>query len=60
MKPFTKIAVLIFVMICAVHIIRLLFGWEARIGGFDIPQWISVVGLLLAGLMAIMLWKENK
>ena len=60
MKPFTSIAALIFAVIGIVHILRLILGWEVRISSFEIPQWISILGALIAGLMAIMLWKENK
>jgi len=60
LKPFTSIAALIFAVICVVHILRLIFDWEVRIGSTSIPQWISIAGALFAGLMAIMLWKENK
>lgn len=60
MKPFTTIAIIVFAVLCVAHILRLIFGWEARINGMDIPQWISIVGALFAGVMAIMLWKERK
>ena len=60
MKPFTIIAVIVFVVICLGHIIRLIWDVQARIGSHDIPQWASIVGALFAGLMAVMLWKERK
>lgn len=60
MKPFTTIAVVIFVVLCVAHILRLILDVAVRIGTHDIPQWISIIGVLFAGLMAIMLWKERK
>jgi len=60
MKPFTSIAVFIFAVICVVHVLRLLLGWEVRISSLEIPQWISILGAFFAGLLAIMLWKENR
>ena len=60
MKPFTTIAVIVFILLCLAHVLRLIFGMEVRIGSYDIPQWISIVGILFAGLMAIMVWKESK
>lgn len=60
MKPFTTIAVIVFVVLCVGHIVRLVLDVAARVGSYDIPQWVSIIGALFAGLMAIMLWKENK
>lgn len=60
MKPFTTIAVIVFAIICVFHIVRLIFGWEATINHMVIPMWISIVGALISGLLAVMLWKENK
>jgi hypothetical protein len=60
MKPFTTIAVIVFAIICVFHILRLFLGWEAVINHMVIPMWISIVGALVTGLIAIMLWKESK
>ena len=60
MKPFTKIAMMVFGVICAFHILRLIMGWEADLDRMPIPMWISGVGALVSGLLAVMLWKENK
>ena len=60
MKPFTTIAVIVFALICLVHIIRLIMGWEVRVNNIDIPSWVSIVGALISGLLPVMLWKENK
>jgi len=29
--------------------LRLLFGWEAVIGGWQVPFWVSWVGIAVAG-----------
>lgn len=60
MKPFTTIAMILSAVICLGHIIRLFLDVAVRIGSHDIPQWVSIVGALFAGLMAVMLWKERK
>ena len=60
MKPFTTIACIVFAIICLVHIIRVIMGWDVKVNNIDIPLWVSIVGALLSGLLAVMLWKENK
>ena len=60
MKPFTTIAVIIFAVICLAHILRMILDISVRVGNHDIPPWVSIVGALFAGVMAIMLWKERK
>jgi len=60
MKPFTTIAVIFFAVICIVHVLRLIFGWEANINGMTIPMWISILGALVSAVLAVMVWKEKK
>lgn len=59
-KPFTTIAVIAFSVICLVHILRIIFGWEIAIDRMVIPIWASGVGALLSGLLAVMVWKESR
>ena len=58
MKPFTTIAMVIFLLVAVLHVLRLLLGWEAVINGMVIPMWASVLGVFIAGGMAVMLWRE--
>ena len=60
MKPFTTIAVIIFTLIAIVHLIRLFVGWEVTVVGFVIPVWWSALGLVIAGGLALMVWREAK
>ena len=59
-KPFTTIAAVIFALIALVHAYRLVRGFEVVVDGTALPQWVSVVGVLLAALMALMLWRESR
>ena len=60
MKPFTTIAIVIFTLIALLHILRLFFGWEVIVNQIVIPIWASVLGLIIAGGLAIMLWLESR
>jgi len=59
-KPFTTIAVLVFAIICLAHLLRVVFAWEAEVDHIVIPVWLSAIGALFSGMLAVMLWKENK
>ena len=59
-KPFTTIAAVIFAAIALVHAYRLVRGFEVVVDGTALPQWVSVAGVLLAALMALMLWRESR
>jgi hypothetical protein len=60
MKPFTTIAIVVFALICVMHILRVFLGWEAEINHTVIPIWVSIAGALGSGVLAVMLWKESK
>ena len=59
-KPFTTIAVGVFVLIALLHIFRLTFGWEVTFQGGAVPMWVSGLGVVVAGGLAIMLWRESR
>ena len=60
MKPFTTIAVAVFTLIAVVHLLRLFTGWEVSVNGFIVPVWFSVPGLIIAGGLAAMIWREAR
>lgn len=60
MKPFTKIAIAVFSLVAVLHLLRLIFGWEVIISGIVVPLWISVAGFVIAGGLAVLLWREMK
>ena len=59
-KPFTLLAVLIFALIAFLHLLRLIFGWDATFNGAVVPHWLSGVGLVVAAGLAVMLWRESR
>ena len=58
MKPFTTIAVAFLTLIALVHLLRLFAGREVVVSGFVIPVWWSAIGLVIAGGLALMVWRE--
>ena len=35
-----------------VHLLRIVLGWEAAIGGWNVPMWASWLGLIVGGVLA--------
>ena len=58
MKPFTKVAMAVFVVIGLFHIARLVYSWQAMIGTVQIPLWLSAVGAAVTLTLAWGLKKE--
>jgi hypothetical protein len=59
-KPFTRIAAVVFAIVAVAHLLRLIFQFPLVIGGFLVPLWINVIALIIAGLLAVMLWRESQ
>lgn len=60
MKPFATLAAALFGIIALAHLYRLVRGCEVIVSGTVIPQWVSVVGLAIAVIMSVMLWREAR
>jgi hypothetical protein len=60
MKTGSLLAVIVFVLVAVAHLLRVVSGTEVVVGGVDIPQWVSVLGVIVPGLIAWLLWKESK
>ena len=51
-KHYVRIAGVIFGLVAILHVLRLLLGWTAVIGGYTFPMWFSWVGAFVAGFLA--------
>lgn len=60
MKPFTMLAVAFLAMIALAQLTRFLLGWEVTIGGFVVPVWLSGIAFVIAGGIAVLLWRESR
>ncbi len=60
MKPFTTLAIAVFTIVAFLHVLRILMGWEVTIQGAEVPMWASYLGLLIAGGLAFLLWRESR
>lgn len=60
MKPFTTIAIVFLGLLSALQLVRFLQGWDVIVNGIAIPTWASGVACLIAGGLAVMLWRESR
>jgi len=59
MKPALLLAAFIFSLVAIAHLLRLIFQVEVLVGGAAIPMWVSIVGTVVPGALAIALWREG-
>ena len=60
MKPFTLLAIVLLSLIAIMQLARFILGWEVSVNGVAIPAWASAVAFLVAGGLALMLWRESR
>lgn len=56
MKLGTTIAIVIFVLVAALHLYRVITGMPVLLGEWAAPMWISYLGTAVPLLVAYLLW----
>lgn len=59
-KDYIQVTGLIFGVIAVLHVLRLILGWDANIGGYTVPIWVSFVAALIALYLAYSSQKLKK
>jgi len=60
MKTGSKLAILLLTIVAIAHLLRLISGTDMTVGEWNVPQWVSVLGVIGPGVIAGLLWKESK
>lgn len=60
MKTGSMLAMLLFILVAIAHLLRLVNGIEVTVGGWDVPEWVSVGGVIVPAAIAYMLWRESR
>ncbi len=60
MKPGTTGAMILLALISLIHLLRVVMGVPVTVGTTAIPTWASVVGMLIAGTLSVLLWRESR
>jgi hypothetical protein len=58
MKRFSTIAAVVFALVALAQLLRLVLGWSIVVNGISIPLWASAIACLVAGGLAVMVWRE--
>lgn len=59
-KPAALLAIVLLSIVALAHLLRYVFRIEVVAAGNVIPQWVSVLGFIVAATIAVALWRETK
>jgi len=59
MKPGSFLAIVLLALVALAHVLRLIMGVEAVVGGMAVPMWVSGIGVAVPTLVAGLLWRES-
>ena len=51
-KTYFLVCAAVFFVVAAAHMTRLIMGWEIAIGGWSVPRWVSIPGLIVPGVLS--------
>lgn len=51
-RSYLAVSASLFGIVAVAHLMRLLFQWPFVVGGWSVPAWISVLGMLVPGALA--------
>jgi len=56
-KTFSNVTLMVFSLIALLHILRLVYGWNAVIAGWAVPMWLSGLSVIVSGYLAYSAFK---
>ena len=59
MKTGSMLAILLLTLVAIAHLLRLINGIEVTVGGWNVPEWVSVTGVIVPLAIAFLLWREG-
>lgn len=60
MKPAATTVAIILMAVAVAHVLRLVNGWQVTVADALVPMWVSGAGALVAGTLAVLLWRESR
>ena len=59
-RGFNKLTGVIFAVIAVLHLLRVIYSWDAQIGTFAIPIWLSWIALVVSGFLSYTAFNLSK
>ena len=56
---YNAVTAALFLIVAVLHLLRIVFGWAAQIGGVTVPIWASWLALVVAGGLAWAGFRQN-
>jgi len=56
-RDYIRYSGLLFLVVVALHLLRIFLGWDAVMGGWDVPLWVSWVAVVVVGYLAYSAYK---
>lgn len=57
MTIYGKIFSAVFALVAILHALRIINQWEAVIGGWNVPMWLSGLAIVLASILSVIGYK---
>ena len=51
-RSYFLVTAVVFSVVGLVHLLRIVLGWDAVIGGWSVPMWLSWLGLVVSAVFA--------
>ena len=59
-KTFSLVVGLIFLLIAAMHVLRLAFKWEVVLNDWSVPMWVSAIAIVITAYLAFESLKPSR
>jgi hypothetical protein len=59
-RPVPATAALVFGVISLMQSLRVILRWEITLNGATVPIWLSEIVLVLAAVLAVLLWRDAR
>jgi uncharacterized protein YacL len=59
-RNYFLVTAILFSVIGLLHLLRIILGWEAAIGGWNIPMWLSWVAMIVTVMLAYHGFKHGR
>jgi len=59
-QTFFALTSFIFALVALMHVFRLVYSWPAVMGSWNIPIWVSMIGVVVAGFLSYSAYRLMK